>query len=112
MASERAWGVWPRLAIDASASSGRGSLAVTLRCLLVDDSREFLTSATRLLESQGVEVVGRATNGREALRLALALAPDVALVDIDLGEEDGLAVAHEIEDQVASVRVVLISAND
>ena len=42
---------------------------VSVRCLLIDDSREFLASAARLLESQGVEVVGCATSTREALEL-------------------------------------------
>jgi CheY-like chemotaxis protein len=41
-----------------------------LRALLVDDNDEFLASAGRLLESQGIEVVGYAKNGSEALRLA------------------------------------------
>src|SRR5262249_25499632 len=62
---------------------------VKLRSLIVDDSEPFLASARRLLESQGVEIVATATSGAEALDLATALSPDLALVDIELGEEDG-----------------------
>jgi two-component system, NarL family, nitrate/nitrite response regulator NarL len=85
---------------------------VKLRCLLVDDSEEFLASAARLLDSQGIDVVGQATSGEEALRLAVELGPDIALVDIELGDEDGVALAHELEARAPTTRVVLISAYD
>ena len=84
--------------------------AVTLRCLIVDDSEEFLASAVRLLESQGIAIVGIATSGKEALELAEALAPDLALVDIELADEDGIALAQELEGGPTSTPVVLISA--
>lgn len=81
-----------------------------LRCILVDDSREFLASAARLLESQGVEVVGLASSSGDALRLAETLRPDVALVDIELVVEDGIELAGELASRVPSVQVVLISS--
>jgi DNA-binding NarL/FixJ family response regulator len=82
---------------------------VKLRSLIVDDSETFLTSARRLLESQGVEIVGTATTGAEALELATALSPDLALVDVELGEEDGFALAGELRSRSPATRVVLIS---
>jgi two-component system nitrate/nitrite response regulator NarL len=84
---------------------------VALRCLLVDDSEEFLASATRLLESQGLEIVGRASSGREAMRLAAALRPDVALVDVQLGDEDGLEVTRQLHVGGRQIAVVLISTH-
>jgi DNA-binding NarL/FixJ family response regulator len=83
-----------------------------LRCLLVDDSEEFLASAARLLESQGVEVVGCATRSAAALDLAASLEPDVALVDIELADEDGIVLAQELAAKAPSTRIVLISAYD
>ena len=80
-----------------------------LRCLIVDDSEEFLVSATRLLESQGIEVVGSATSAEEALELAESLEPDLALVDIELADEDGVALGNQLEKRVPSTRVVLIA---
>ena len=80
-----------------------------LRSLIVDDSEAFLTSACRLLGSQGVEIVGTATSGAEALELAAALSPDLALVDVELGEEDGVALAGELRLRSPATRVVLIS---
>jgi DNA-binding NarL/FixJ family response regulator len=80
-----------------------------LRSLIVDDSETFLASARRLLESQGMEIVGTATSGAEALDLAVALSPDLALVDVELGEEDGVALAGELRSCSPATRVVLIS---
>jgi DNA-binding NarL/FixJ family response regulator len=79
--------------------------------LLVDDSEDFLTSASRLLEAQGMEVVGRASSGTEAVGLAEELHPDVALVDVQLGEEDGIEVARRLIARTPWTRVVLISTH-
>ncbi len=82
-----------------------------LRCLLVDDSDGFLASARRLLEAQGMRVVGCAGSGAEALALAERLRPDVTLVDVELGDEDGVAVGREVALRVPETQVVLISAH-
>jgi DNA-binding NarL/FixJ family response regulator len=81
------------------------------RCLIVDDSEEFLASAQRLLESQGLEIVGSATNGADAMRLAAELKPDVAVVDVELGPEDGIELARRLEQQVPKLRAILTSAH-
>ena len=82
-------------------------LARHVRCIIVDDSEEFLGSASRLLGSQGVDVVAVASTAARAVELAGTLAPDVALVDIVLGKEDGIELSHEL---AAHTRVVLISS--
>ena len=73
--------------------------AVSLRCLIVDDSPRFGEEARSLLEHEGVSVVGVAASGDEAVRLAEALRPDLALVDISLGEESGFDVARRLADR-------------
>lgn len=60
-----------------------------LRCLIVDDNPEFLQAATRLLEGQGLEIVGAASSSAEAIEQAQALRPAVVLVDVKLGDENG-----------------------
>ena len=80
-----------------------------MRSLIVDDNETFVASARRLLESQGVEIVGTATRSSEALDLVAALSPDLALVDVELGEEDGVALAGELRLRSPETRVVLIS---
>src|SRR4051812_16218138 len=69
---------------------------VSLRCLIVDDSASFAQAARRLLELDGIRVVGVASNGDEAVAHAQRLRPDFALVDLDLGGESGLDVVERL----------------
>ncbi len=84
---------------------------MVLRCLIVDDNQVFLASASRLLSAQGLEVVGCALSGAEALRLVEELEPDVALVDVELGDEDGLELARRLAAKSQATRVILISSH-
>jgi DNA-binding NarL/FixJ family response regulator len=84
---------------------------VELRCLLVDDNEAFLTSASRLLASQGLDVLGGVSSSAEAVSLAVSLRPDLVLVDVQLGEEDGLALAARLASEVPSAGVILISTH-
>jgi CheY-like chemotaxis protein len=89
------------------------SLVEPIRVVIVDDNPEFLDSARRLLEHQGVRVVGVASTNADALRCVRELRPDVTLVDVNLAEESGFDVAealHEI-DGGAPVAVILISTH-
>lgn len=63
-----------------------------IRVLLVDDHRTVLWALEKLIESEKprMEVVGSATNCTEALNLADKVSPDVIVLDIELGEENGL----------------------
>jgi DNA-binding NarL/FixJ family response regulator len=81
-----------------------------LRCLLVDDSPGFLQAARRLLEYQGVAVVGTASTAAEALQEAARLRPDVTLVDIQLGAESGFDLARLLAGGEPSP-VILISTH-
>jgi two-component system, NarL family, nitrate/nitrite response regulator NarL len=85
-------------------------LLLSVRCIIIDDSEEFLASASRLLGSQGMDVIAVASTGDHALHLARELGPDVALVDIELGEEDGIELSRELASRVPATRVVLISS--
>jgi CheY-like chemotaxis protein len=87
---------------------------MTIRCLIVDDSARFAQAAAELLEEEGVDVLGVATGGEEAVRLARDLHPDLALVDIGLGEENGLSVADRLcgdADGRLAEAVILISTH-
>ena len=70
-----------------------------IRCLIVDDNRSFLDAACMLLRREGLIVAGVATTIDEGLRQAAALRPDVALVDISLGEESGLELARRLAEE-------------
>jgi DNA-binding NarL/FixJ family response regulator len=82
-----------------------------LHCLIVDDNPGFLAAASRLLERQGITVVGVASTGAEALRQAEQLRPDVVLVDIGLGAERGLDLAGQLHRRTPS-RTILVSTQD
>jgi len=81
-------------------------------CLIVDDNALFIEGATGLLRREGLDVVGVASNSAQALQLASELQPDVTLVDIDLGDEDGLEVARQLSDiSPVHSKVILISTH-
>jgi DNA-binding NarL/FixJ family response regulator len=67
-----------------------------LTCLIVDDSPAFCQAARQLLADDGITVVGCAATSDQAVSKASALAPDVVLVDIDLGRESGIDVAQQL----------------
>jgi DNA-binding NarL/FixJ family response regulator len=67
-----------------------------MRCVIIDDSVNFVDAARRLLEHDGIMVVGVASTSAEALRCVQDLRPDVILVDVNLGEENGFELAEQI----------------
>ena len=83
--------------------------SVSLTCLIVDDSPRFLESAADLLRREGLDVVGVASTSSEAIRLVTELRPDVTLVDIDLGDEDGFELAKRLNGTPAVSKVILVS---
>jgi DNA-binding NarL/FixJ family response regulator len=80
------------------------------RLLIVDDNAPFIQAARQLLQRQGAEVVGVASDGTDAVRLARELEPDCVLVDIELGPENGLELATRLTTEHRQ-RVVLISVH-
>ncbi|GAA2350627.1 response regulator transcription factor [Dactylosporangium salmoneum] len=69
---------------------------MTIRCVIVDDSERFRSSAQRLLTDQGIVVVATASDSRQALRAVEEEHPDVVLVDVGLGAENGFELAARI----------------
>ena len=84
-----------------------------MRCLIVDDSADFVDAARGLLERQGIAVVGAASGGAEAIRRFAELRPDVVLVDIDLGGESGFDVVYQLHRAAAPSLspVILVSTH-
>lgn len=81
-----------------------------IRILLADDHALVRAGMKSLIEStEGFEVVGQASNGREAVRLAKTLAPDVALFDIAMPELNGLDAARRLAVECPQVRVLILS---
>jgi|SRR5829696_1199662 len=82
-----------------------------MRCLIVDDSADFRDAASAMLERAGISVVGKASNSAEALRCYEDSHPDVALVDVDLGGEDGFELAEQLKQAstATALAVILVS---
>ncbi len=82
-----------------------------LRCVIVDDNSLFLEGAADLLTREGVDVVGVASDSAEAIRLVTELRPDVTLVDVDLGDEDGFDLAQRLYAVPGASAVILVSTH-
>lgn len=85
-------------------------MAEPLRCVIVDNNRDFLDAAARLLERHNVSVVGVAGSSAAGLQCVEALQPDVALVDIELGGDSGFDLAEQLGAQLRAP-VILISTH-
>jgi DNA-binding NarL/FixJ family response regulator len=83
-----------------------------IRVLLADDQALVRAGFRALLDSQpDIEVVGEASDGAEAVRLAVLERPDVVLMDIRMPGTDGLAATARIaaDDRLADVRIVILT---
>jgi len=81
-----------------------------VRVLLVDDQTLFRSGLARLLSVQpGLEVVGEAGNGADAVRLVEELEPDVVLMDIRMPEVDGIEATRLITRARPSTRVLILT---
>jgi DNA-binding NarL/FixJ family response regulator len=87
--------------------------ADVVRVLVVDDQQLIRESIASLLAIQpGVSVVGTAADGREAVEQALALAPDVVLMDVRMPIMDGVAATLELAARAPRSRVVMLTTFD
>jgi len=85
---------------------------VPLRVLLADDAPAVRQGVRGLLEREGFEVVGEAGDGREAVQLAEALSPDVAILDLSMPQLNGLEAAREIQQVCPWTHLILLTVNN
>jgi DNA-binding NarL/FixJ family response regulator len=80
--------------------------------LAVDDDQGFLEEIRGLLEDEGFEVAGTASDGNEAVALADQLIPDVVLMDLRMPTLDGIEATRLIKQHLPLTQVVILSAYD
>jgi len=82
------------------------------KVLLVDDAPSVRESLRYLLDLEdGLDVVGEAGDGAQALRLAGELAPDIVILDIELPDRDGFAVTRSLKQLPRPPIVILLSVH-
>ncbi len=82
-----------------------------MKVLLVDDHPLFLEGLQNLLIARGVNVVGTARDGLEALEKARLLAPDIILMDVRMPRCDGLAATRLIKAEMPECKIVMLSTS-
>ncbi len=81
-----------------------------IRVLVVDDVPHVRRDLSTLLAlSEGIDVVGEAGDGREAVRQAELLRPDVVLMDLEMPEHDGYAATRDLKARHPASRVIALT---
>lgn len=83
-----------------------------MRVLLADDHALVRAGIASLLRALGVEVVGEAGDGDEALRYARELRPDLILMDVRMPGRNGLDATRAIKTELPEIKVVMLTVSD
>ena len=84
-----------------------------LKILIADDHPIFRRGLCDVIESDaGLNLIGQATNGEEALRMVTQLQPDVVILDVHMPKLTGLQAARSIQDRRLPVKVVLLTMHE
>jgi DNA-binding NarL/FixJ family response regulator len=85
--------------------------AGALRVVVADDHPFYRQGLARLLSKSGVEVVGQASNGLSAIELVERLAPDVAVIDLNMPGMSGVEVTRRLNERMPASRVLVVSVS-
>ena len=83
----------------------------SIRILIADDHTLFRNGVKTLLNTEpGMEVIGEASNGDEAIQIALRLLPDVILMDLVMPCKDGISAISEIKAHTDKIRILVLTS--
>ena len=83
-----------------------------MRVLLADDHALFRAGIASLLRAWGMEVVGQAANGLEAIELARRLKPELVLMDVGMAPCNGLEATRVIKTELPEVKVIIVTVSE
>jgi DNA-binding NarL/FixJ family response regulator len=83
-----------------------------IRVLIADDQALFREGLRTVLAARGFDVIGEATNGEEAVRLAAELEPDVVLMDLRMPILDGVGATRRIVQAEGAPRIIVLTTFD
>ncbi len=99
--------------MSASVSAAEPGASAALRLLIVDDQPIIRRGLAMMLAAEnGIEIVGQAADGLEAIELALATRPDVVVMDLQMPRASGVVATREITARLPDTRVVVLSTYD
>ena len=84
-----------------------------IRVLVADDHPTFREGLCHFLDGQeDIEVVAQPADGEEAVKLAMELIPDVAIIDIAMPRVNGIEAARQIKEALPAIAILMVSAYD
>ena len=82
-----------------------------MRLLLCDDHRMMRDGLRAILEKEGLEVVGEASNGHDVIELARRLRPDIVVMDISMPDLNGIDATRALVGELRGIKVIGLSMN-
>lgn len=83
-----------------------------MRVLLADDHALFRAGIASLLKAWGMQVVGQAGNGNEAIELTRRLEPELVLMDVGMSPCNGLEATRVIKNELPDVKVIIVTVSE
>jgi DNA-binding NarL/FixJ family response regulator len=93
-------------------AANEGKQTMTIKIVVADDHEVVRSGLANLLKGSGIEIVGEASDGDEAVEKTMKHHPDVVLMDIRMPNRDGLSALEVIRDKLPDARVVMLSTYD